>query len=87
MARAVGAGRGGNPVSLILPYHRVIGANGGLLGYAGGLQRKQRLLAMENPQMSIHSGRSTAVDVFWNEEERQRYGLAASHSSLVTPSI
>ena len=55
VARAVGAANGANPVSLIVPCHRVIGADGSLTGYAGGLHRKQRLLAMENPQMSIFS--------------------------------
>ena len=46
-ARAVGAAVGHNPVSLIIPCHRVIGSNGSLTGYAGGIDRKARLLAME----------------------------------------
>ena len=46
-ARAVGAAVGRNPVSVIVPCHRVLGRDGGLTGYAGGLQRKQRLLAHE----------------------------------------
>lgn len=45
--RAVGAANGANPVSLIIPCHRVIGRNGALTGYAGGLAVKQRLLALE----------------------------------------
>ena len=48
-ARAVGAAVGRNPVSLIIPCHRVVGANGSLTGYAGGLERKARLLTLENP--------------------------------------
>lgn len=46
-ARAVGGAVGRNPVSLIVPCHRVIGADGSLTGYAGGLDRKCRLLQME----------------------------------------
>ena len=50
-AQAVGGAVGHNPVSLIVPCHRVIGADGGLTGYAGGLDRKMRLLAMEGADM------------------------------------
>lgn len=46
-ARAVGAANGKNPVSIIVPCHRVIGAGGALTGYAGGLARKQALLQLE----------------------------------------
>ena len=46
-ARAVGSAVGRNPISLIIPCHRVIGRNGRLTGYAGGLHRKAYLLAME----------------------------------------
>jgi methylated-DNA-[protein]-cysteine S-methyltransferase len=45
--RAVGMTNGLNPISLVLPCHRVIGANGNLTGYAGGLKRKQWLLEFE----------------------------------------
>ncbi|MEX5558237.1 methylated-DNA--[protein]-cysteine S-methyltransferase [Pseudomonas rhodesiae] len=45
--RAVGAANGRNPISIIAPCHRVIGASGGLTGFAGGLQAKQYLLALE----------------------------------------
>jgi methylated-DNA-[protein]-cysteine S-methyltransferase len=45
--RAVGAAVGRNPVSILVPCHRVIGANGSLTGYAGGLPRKERLLQHE----------------------------------------
>lgn len=48
--RAVGAANGKNPISIIAPCHRVIGANGALTGFAGGLEAKARLLALENPQ-------------------------------------
>ncbi|MGB3123451.1 MAG: methylated-DNA--[protein]-cysteine S-methyltransferase [Pseudomonas sp.] len=45
--RAVGAANGRNPISIIAPCHRVIGASGGLTGFAGGLEAKQFLLALE----------------------------------------
>ncbi|MFZ6771705.1 methylated-DNA--[protein]-cysteine S-methyltransferase [Undibacterium sp. SXout7W] len=45
--RAVGAANGRNPVSIIVPCHRVIAANGALTGYAGGMQHKQALLNLE----------------------------------------
>lgn len=45
--RAVGAANGRNPISIIVPCHRVIGSNGTLTGYAGGLERKQWLLQHE----------------------------------------
>ena len=45
--QAVGGAVGRNPVSLIVPCHRVVGASGSLTGYAGGLQRKQALLELE----------------------------------------
>lgn len=48
--RAVGAANGKNPISIIVPCHRVIGSNGTLTGYAGGLKRKSWLLNLENPQ-------------------------------------
>ncbi|MFJ8822962.1 methylated-DNA--[protein]-cysteine S-methyltransferase [Streptomyces sp. NPDC102467] len=46
-SRAVGLANGKNPVGVIVPCHRVIGASGGLTGYGGGLERKQRLLDFE----------------------------------------
>ena len=49
--RAVGAANGKNPISIIVPCHRVIGANGTLTGYASGLERKQWLLQHESKDM------------------------------------
>ncbi|MDR1337743.1 MAG: methylated-DNA--[protein]-cysteine S-methyltransferase [Rickettsiales bacterium] len=46
-ARAVGGAVGHNPISIIIPCHRVIGTDGGLTGYAGGLDRKVKLLELE----------------------------------------
>ncbi len=46
-SRAVGLANGSNPIPIVIPCHRVIGANGTLTGYAGGLERKQTLLGLE----------------------------------------
>ena len=50
--RAVGGAVGRNPVSVIVPCHRVVGSNGSLTGYAGGVDRKRALLALENAPVS-----------------------------------
>jgi methylated-DNA-[protein]-cysteine S-methyltransferase len=47
-ARAAGAATGRNPISIIVPCHRIVGSNGSLTGYAGGLDRKRALLALES---------------------------------------
>ena len=47
VSRAVGLANGRNPIPIVIPCHRVIGANGTLTGYAGGLERKQQLLGLE----------------------------------------
>ncbi|HET7173981.1 MAG TPA: MGMT family protein, partial [Nocardioidaceae bacterium] len=46
-SRAVGLANGANPIAIVVPCHRVIGADGSLTGYAGGLDRKRFLLALE----------------------------------------
>jgi methylated-DNA-[protein]-cysteine S-methyltransferase len=51
--RAVGAAVGANPISIIVPCHRIIGADGSLTGYAGGLPRKTRLLALESSATTL----------------------------------
>ena len=53
-SRAVGSANGRNPVSLIVPCHRVIGADGGLGGYGGGLDRKRWLLEHESEVLARH---------------------------------
>jgi len=45
--RAAGAATGRNPIGIVVPCHRIVGANGSLTGYAGGLDRKRALLALE----------------------------------------
>ena len=56
--RAVGAANGANPISIIAPCHRVIGSTGKLTGFAGGLEVKAYLLALESPQTQLLSRRS-----------------------------
>ncbi len=51
-ARAVGLANGRNPIAIIVPCHRVIGASGSLTGYGGGLDRKRSLLELEKRQKS-----------------------------------
>ena len=51
--RAVGLANGRNPVSIVVPCHRVIGAGGGLTGYGGGLERKRRLLELEAGRLAL----------------------------------
>jgi len=52
-ARAVGGANNRNPIAIVIPCHRVIGANGTLTGYGGGLPRKQQLLALETGAMVL----------------------------------
>lgn len=47
--RAVGRANGSNPIAIIIPCHRIVGSNGDLVGYAGGLHRKRWLLEFESP--------------------------------------
>jgi len=58
--RAVGAANGRNPISIIVPCHRVIGADGTLTGYAGGLERKQWLLKHEG--IEFNDNRTIPLD-------------------------
>lgn len=51
--RAVGAANGRNPISILVPCHRAIGADGSLTGYAGGLERKQALLQLEGATLPL----------------------------------
>lgn len=52
-SRAVGAANGRNPISIVVPCHRVIGASGKLTAFAGGLETKARLLEMENAEKKL----------------------------------
>ena len=55
-AQAVGGAVGHNPIALIVPCHRVIGADGSLTGYAGGLERKRKLLKLEKVVRKYRAG-------------------------------
>jgi methylated-DNA-[protein]-cysteine S-methyltransferase len=52
-ARAAGAANARNPISILIPCHRVVGAGGGLSGYAGGIERKRRLLEFERGERAV----------------------------------
>jgi methylated-DNA-[protein]-cysteine S-methyltransferase len=52
-ARAAGAATGRNPISIIVPCHRIMGSDGSLTGYAGGLKRKRALLALEGVALEL----------------------------------
>jgi methylated-DNA-[protein]-cysteine S-methyltransferase len=51
--RAVGAANGANPIPIVIPCHRVVGSNGSLTGFGGGIETKRWLLALESPQRAI----------------------------------
>jgi methylated-DNA-[protein]-cysteine S-methyltransferase len=53
-ARAVGLANGHNPIAIVVPCHRVIGASGSLTGYGGGLDRKRTLLELEKKRASVN---------------------------------
>ena len=53
--RAVGTAVGRNPISILVPCHRVIGSQGQITGYAGGIWRKQALLKLENASINLPS--------------------------------
>lgn len=61
-ARAVGLANARNPIAIIVPCHRVIGSGGRLTGYAGGLDRKRDLLALEAPSPDQEDGRDRHGD-------------------------
>jgi methylated-DNA-[protein]-cysteine S-methyltransferase len=52
-SRAVGLANGSNPIPIVIPCHRVIGSNGKLTGYGGGLPMKEKLLALERRQLTL----------------------------------
>lgn len=61
--RAVGAANGRNPISIVAPCHRVIGASGDLTGFAGGLANKMLLLSLEAGQTSLEAGADVQTQV------------------------
>ncbi|MBW4025692.1 MAG: methylated-DNA--[protein]-cysteine S-methyltransferase [Proteobacteria bacterium] len=63
-SRAVGLANGANPVAIVVPCHRVIGANAALTGYGGGLSRKAWLLGHEKAAM-VDGRRQASLDALW----------------------
>jgi methylated-DNA-[protein]-cysteine S-methyltransferase len=61
-ARAAGAATGRNPLTIIVPCHRIVGSNGALTGYAGGLDRKRALLALESDAPDLLTGLLPSAD-------------------------
>jgi methylated-DNA-[protein]-cysteine S-methyltransferase len=68
--RAVGAAVGRNPVSVVVPCHRVLGADGSLTGYAGGLDRKAALLALEDALKPAQSSLALTSHPCANKQEK-----------------
>ena len=59
--RAVGLANGRNPVSIVVPCHRVVGSTGSLTGYGGGIERKRHLLALETATAGVALGHASAT--------------------------
>lgn len=64
--RAVGAAVGRNPISIMIPCHRVVGASGALTGYGGGISNKRRLLDLEAGSSSAGPQRRVVPDEDWS---------------------
>jgi methylated-DNA-[protein]-cysteine S-methyltransferase len=84
-SRGVGHANGRNPISILVPCHRVIGSNGKLTGYAGGLVNKQRLLELErsalaSEQHSLHSRLGLSAESYRSNSStpRQKPGVINS---------
>ena len=72
--RAVGAAVGRNPISIVVPCHRVVGGDGSLTGYAGGLHRKTHLLALEQGEPATAPVRNGQARLLWD--------VPAAHEAL-----
>jgi len=82
--RAVGAANGRNPISIVAPCHRVIGASGDLTGFAGGLANKMLLLSLEAGQTSIEAEADGQADMFAAEEKTETEAKAQVKSEAQT---
>ena len=71
--RAVGGANGRNPITLILPCHRVIGANGQLTGYAGGTARKKWLLKHEGVDLQPEKTSLSLPDVIHQRQDKTQF--------------
>jgi methylated-DNA-[protein]-cysteine S-methyltransferase len=75
-ARAAGAATGRNPIGIVVPCHRIVGSNGSLTGYAGGLEKKRALLELEgaraeSPTMDLLQAAQGTVPAFAVEPENR----------------
>nr|WP_203606558.1 methylated-DNA--[protein]-cysteine S-methyltransferase [Streptomyces sp. SID11385] len=64
-SRAVGLANGRNPISIVVPCHRVVGANGSLTGYAGGVEKKKALLAFERGRTGAPGSGQAGADTLF----------------------
>ncbi|EIF34953.1 O-6-methylguanine DNA methyltransferase [Burkholderia sp. Ch1-1] len=78
--RAVGAANGRNPISIVAPCHRVIGASGDLTGFAGGLANKMFLLSLEAGQTSLEAQADRQTDMFADEGKAKVEAQARSEA-------
>jgi methylated-DNA-[protein]-cysteine S-methyltransferase len=83
-ARAVGLANGRNPVSIVVPCHRVVGSAGGLTGYGGGLARKRYLLNLEQQVAAGSAAGNPAGDQAADQAADQAVGPAAGGSSVTS---
>ena len=81
-AQAVGGAVGNNEISIIIPCHRVVGTSGSLTGYAGGIEKKVRLLQLEHADMSRFFVPKTARRCKTQQKGR---GLRVCRSSGLLP--
>ena len=77
-AQDVGQAIGRNPIGIIVPCHRVVGRNGQLTGYAGGLKRKRFLLELEEPA-EVRAASVCSDDADQMAETRRRRRLGGNH--------
>lgn len=73
-ARAVGGAVGHNPISLIIPCHRVVGTNKSLTGYAGGIERKVQLLTMEKADILLKRNQGGCYELYHPKSDGRRDG-------------
>jgi methylated-DNA-[protein]-cysteine S-methyltransferase len=74
--RAVGLANGSNPVGIVVPCHRVVGSDGSLTGYGGGIRRKEWLLRHEQMNTLVHGHRSAMGTRLFHEEHERDHGEA-----------
>jgi methylated-DNA-[protein]-cysteine S-methyltransferase len=82
--RAAGAATGRNPISVIIPCHRIVGSDGSLTGYAGGLERKRTMLAFEHAAARANGSPRRPLASFKLEG---RVGKATARTSISTLSL